>query len=212
LPLTPPPPEENEQLKPTRASDEVLELLALRRSTLAREMTDPGPSPQELDDLLRIGARVPDHGKLGPWRYIVFEGDARERFGQILANHFQADEPNADEDRVNFERDRLTRAPLVVCVVSKVTPHPKAPDWEQVLCAGAVCQTLLVAANAMGYGAQWITEWYAYQSALQATSMLALRSLTPHNGCALLTKNARPDSKTRAQHWGQAPNVHQRPR
>jgi nitroreductase len=164
----PPLPQDNDPLQSAFASLETLQLLALRRSTLAREMIEPGPSSDEIDDLIRISARVPDHGKLGPWRFIVFEGDARARFGEELAKVFKQDEPGADKERVSFERERLTRAPVVICVVSKVIPHPKAPKWEQVLCAGATCQTMLIGASAMGYGAQWITEWYAYHKEVDA--------------------------------------------
>lgn len=157
-------PQDNDPLPATHASDETLKLLALRRSTLARDMIEPGPSNDEINDLIRLAARVPDHGKLGPWRFVVFEGAARARFGEVIAQAFQKAEPGADEERVQFERERLTRAPKVICVISKVIPHPKAPEWEQILCAGAACQTMLIAANAMGYAAQWITEWYAYDA------------------------------------------------
>lgn len=158
----PPVPNDSDPLQAAHPSQETLDLLALRRSTLAREMKGPGPSAEEIDDLIRIAARVPDHGKLGPWRFIVFEGDGRLRFGDALAEIFTASEPAADDERIEFERQRLMRAPTVICIVSKVTDHPKAPDWEQILCAGAACQTMLIGASAMGFAAQWITEWYAY--------------------------------------------------
>lgn len=162
----PPAPQDNDALLAARPSQETLNLLALRRSTLAREMVAPGPSRDQINDLIRLGGRVPDHGKLGPWRFVVFENEARARFGESLAEIFARNEPGADEERVQFERDRLTRAPVVIAVISKVIPHPKAPEWEQILCAGATCQTMLIGANAMGYGAQWITEWYAYDKAV----------------------------------------------
>ncbi len=155
-------PQDNDPLPATHPSDETLKLLALRRSTLARDMVEPGPSTDQIRDLIRLAARVPDHGKLGPWRFVIFDGDARTRFGDVIAKAFQKAEPSADDKRVQFERDRLVRAPKVVCVVSKVVPHPKAPEWEQVLCAGAACQTMLIGASAMGFAAQWITEWFSY--------------------------------------------------
>ncbi len=164
MPNLPDLPRDNDPLPATHPSDETLKLLALRRSTLARDMCEPGPSTDEINGLIRLAARVPDHGKLGPWRFVIFEGDARARFGEVIAQAFQKAEPGADEERIQFERDRLTRAPKVICVISKVIPHPKAPEWEQILCAGAACQTMLIAANAMGYAAQWITEWYAYDA------------------------------------------------
>ena len=162
MPPLPPSPKEFDPLSSTKPSEEALELLALRRSTLARDMTVPGPSSEELDELVRIAARVPDHGKLGPWRFIVFEGQARYRFGLELARIFQKEEPSADEQRVLFERNRFMRAPAVICITSNATLDHKVPVWEQQLSAGAVCQTMLVAARAMGYAAQWLTEWYSY--------------------------------------------------
>lgn len=155
-------PQDNDPLRATHPSQEALNLLALRRSTLARDMIEPGPSTQQIDDLIRLASRVPDHGKLGPWRFVVFEGEARARFGAVIGAAFEKCEPNADEERVQFERDRLTRAPKVICIISKVIAHPKAPEWEQVLCAGAACQTMLIGASAMGFAAQWLTEWYSY--------------------------------------------------
>lgn len=161
-------PQDNDPLRAAHPSQEALDLLALRRSTLAREMAGPGPSRQEITDLIRLAGRVPDHGKLGPWRFIVFEDDARARFGERLAEIFIGNEQGADEERVQFERDRLMRAPVTIAIISTVTPHPKAPEWEQILCAGAACQTMLIGANAMGFAAQWITEWYAYDKDVDA--------------------------------------------
>jgi nitroreductase len=105
---------------------------------------------------------VPDHGKLAPWRFIVIEGEARERIGETIAAAFQADDPDAGEERVATERRRLARAPLVVAVVSAARPHVKIPEWEQVLSAGAVCMNLIVAANLLGYATSWLTEWYGF--------------------------------------------------
>ncbi len=158
----PPPPQQNEILEPGGRSDEALKLLALRRSCVARDLCEPGPTASELDELIRIAARVPDHGKLGPWRFFIFEGQARYRFGLEIAHIFQKKNSAASEDRVLFERNRLMRAPTVVCITSNVAPEQKPPVWEQQLSAGAACQTMLIAATAMGYGAQWLTEWYSY--------------------------------------------------
>jgi nitroreductase len=141
--------------------NETIHLLRSRRSVSPVMLTEPGPSPEELDTLLLIASRVPDHGRLAPWRFLVLEGEGRARAGEAIALAFRSDEPDAPEDRVLFERNRLARAPLVVAVVSRAKPHVKIPDWEQVLSAGAVCMNLVVAANAMGYGTSWLTEWYA---------------------------------------------------
>lgn len=139
-----------------------LELLKTRRSAPALALAPPGPTAAELETLLGIAARVPDHGKLAPWRFIIFEGAGRERAGAIIAAAFANANPEADAARLKVERRRLALAPLVVAVVSRAAPHVKIPEWEQVLSAGAVCMNLVVAANAMGFATQWITEWYAY--------------------------------------------------
>lgn len=142
--------------------DQTLELLRTRRSVPPPLLTDPGPTARELDDWLTVAARVPDHGKLAPWRFLVIEGEARERIGAIIAATHAADFPDADEKRLAQERQRLTHAPVVVGVVSRAGPHVKIPEWEQLLSAGAVCMNLLVAANAAGYATSWLTEWFAY--------------------------------------------------
>jgi nitroreductase len=126
------------------------------------EMGGPGPAPAELDTLLTVASRVPDHGKLAPWRFIVFDGDARLKAGAAIEAVFKANNPQATADQIAFERNRLARAPLVVAVVSRAGPHVKIPEWEQVLSAGAAAMNLVTAAHALGYAANWITEWYAY--------------------------------------------------
>ncbi|MGB7579169.1 MAG: nitroreductase, partial [Pseudolabrys sp.] len=106
--------------------------------------------------------RVPDHGKLAPWRFILFEGDARSAAGEAIASAFRANHPDATAEQIEFERKRLARAPLVIAVVSRAGPHVKIPEWEQQLSAGASAMSLVLAAHAMGFAASWITEWYAY--------------------------------------------------
>jgi nitroreductase len=139
-----------------------IKLLESRRSAPPVALHGPGPGPQEIDELLRIAARVPDHGKLAPWRFIVFEGEARVRAGEIIADVYVKNHAGADAFSVEAERKRLSYAPLVIAVVSRAAPHVKIPEWEQVLSAGAVCMNLVVAANALGFATAWITEWYAY--------------------------------------------------
>lgn len=139
-----------------------LDLLRTRRSVPPMLLGDPGPTQAELDTLLGIAARVPDHGKLAPWRFLVVEGEARGRIGGVIADAHRADFPDADAKRLDLERARLSHAPVVVGVVSRAAPHAKIPEWEQVLSAGAVCMNLVVAANAAGYATSWLTEWFAY--------------------------------------------------
>ncbi len=143
-------------------SSETLALLASRRSVPPHLLAEPAPSGSELEMLLTLGSRVPDHGKLVPWRFIVLRGDARAKAGEAIAAAFRADDPAADDKRVQVERDRLSRAPLVIAVVSRAGPHVKIPQWEQTLSAGASLMTMTIAANAMGYGTAWLTEWFAY--------------------------------------------------
>jgi nitroreductase len=114
-----------------------------------------------LRTILTAAARVPDHGKLFPWRFIIFEGDARARFGEVLAECLKASEP-ASEERLAMERGRFQRAPIVVAVISRVREGIPIPVWEQQLSSGAVCQTMLIAATSLGYVANWITEWPTY--------------------------------------------------
>src|SRR6202043_2236087 len=140
---------------------DALELLTTRRSFKAVELVGPAPSEAEIDTLLTVASRVPDHGKLAPWRFIVFEGEARRAAGEAIASAFRAKYPDAKPEHIAAERERLTRAPLVIAVVSRAALHVKIPEWEQVLSAGAAAMNLVLAAHALGYGANWITEWYA---------------------------------------------------
>jgi nitroreductase len=148
---------------------QVLDLLARRRSVKPALLAAPGPAPAELDQILSIASRVPDHKKLAPWRYIVFEGTAREKAGEIFAAACAAEEQEPPSPvRLETERKRFTRAPLVVAVVSCVREHPGAPEWEQILSAGASAFNLCLAANALGYGTSWVTEWIAYSPMVRA--------------------------------------------
>src|SRR6266550_1816502 len=131
-----------------RPVTDAIELLKSRRSVKPREMSGPGPSPAELETILTIGARVPDHGKLTPWRFIVFEGDARVRAGEVIAKVFARKNPQATAAEIDVERRRLTDAPLVIGVVSFTKPHPKVPPWEQELSAGASSMNIVTAAAA----------------------------------------------------------------
>ena len=147
---------------------DMLDYLLMRRSTTAAYLDGKGPDADQLQDILHASARAPDHGKLGPWRFIVFEGEARAQFGSVLEDAYRNRDPNADDHRLDMERGRFTRAPVVIAVVSRVTENIKIPEWEQILSAGAVCQNMLIAAGALGFGAQWLSEWYAYDAKVKA--------------------------------------------
>ncbi|TDR93737.1 nitroreductase family protein [Enterovirga rhinocerotis] len=167
--------------------NEFIDLLAKRRTVPIPKLEGPGPDAEELQTLLTIAARVPDHGKLVPWRFLVIEGEARQRIGEVIAAAFQADEPSASPERIAQERGRLAHAPLVVGVVSSVRPHAKIPDWEQQLCAGAVCMNLIVAARAMGFSATWLTQWFAFDR-----RVLDVLGLEPHERMAGFLHVGRP--------------------
>ena len=153
--------------------DPTIALLRRRRSVPPATMTGPGPTAGEMDTILAIAARVPDHGKLAPWRFIVFEGEARARAGALIADVYAGDNPDAPANRIEFERGRLQHAPAVVAIVSRAAPHAKIPEWEQLLSAGAACMNLVVAANALGFATAWLTEWYSYDARVAATLGLA---------------------------------------
>jgi nitroreductase len=154
-------------------SESTLEMLLSRRSVKAAMLAEPGPNSVELDKILMAAARVPDHKALVPWRFVVFEGVARSRFGDVLAAACQAEERDPPSPvRLEMERGRLLRAPTVVAVISRVVPHPGAPEWEQILSAGAACFSLCLAANALGYATCWVTEWYAYSPRVRAALKL----------------------------------------
>ncbi len=156
-------PNTNLELSVAKRSQETLELLMLRRSLTVKDMVHPGPSEEQLKQILEIGSRVPDHKKQVPWRFLTFEKSIRGKFGKILRTIFAKNNPKTNEKILDFEENRFLRAPLVIAVISTADKdNPKVPEWEQILTAGAVCQNILIASNAMGYASQWLTEWYAY--------------------------------------------------
>jgi nitroreductase len=125
-------------------------------------MGEPGPNADELRQILQVASRTPDHGKLFPWRFIVFEGASREQFGEVLEQALLARNANAGGGARRMERNRFLRAPVVVAVISSLKTEKPIPEWEQQMSAGAVCQNMLLGAAALGFGANWITEWCAY--------------------------------------------------
>ncbi|MHA7968902.1 nitroreductase family protein [Rhizobium sp. CAU 1783] len=140
----------------------LVDYLAVRRSIPAFQMCEPGPSTAEIEEILTLAVRVPDHGKLAPWRFVVYRGEERVRIGEALLAMALEKNPELSEEMISVERTRFTRAPVVIGVISKAGPHLKIPEWEQLMSAGAVCLNLLMAANAVGYVSNWLTEWFAY--------------------------------------------------
>ena len=186
---------------------DVFEFLKTRRSNLAKLVGEPGPTDAQLEDMLTIAARVPDHRKLAPWRFIIFSGKARSDIGQHLGAVFKRENPDMPLDRVMFEANRFMRAPVIVGIVSSTVDCPRGtPKWEQELSAGAVCFNLCLAAQASGFGAQWLTEWYAYDPDIQSAMGLSEHEKiagfvyigTPSEAP---TERARPELKSLISHW-----------
>ena len=191
---------------PERPLPDALERISGRRSVKAMDLTEPGPDEATLQTILTTALRVPDHGKLGPWRLVVFSGDDRATFGDVLAKRWQSLHPEANEAQISFERNRFLRAPVVIAVLSERAPEHKIPEWEQILSAGAVCQNLLVAASLAGFAAQWLTEWYTYDAYVQ--SLFEIGDYEDIAGFIYLGSAAskpderpRPEPPSRIQHW-----------
>jgi len=198
----PPEPEFGAPL-PIAASQAVLDFLAVRRSASASTLRAPAPSPDQLHDLLRIAARVPDHGKLAPWRFILLDGDAKVRFAEKLE---QIAETAPDREKRKGALFKLKVPPLAVVVVSRHI-EGKIPEWEQRMSSAAVCTNLVIAAQAMGFGANWITDWYAYDDA--ASALLRLGEGEKVTGFIYLgtpdeapQERVRPDVGRLVSRWG----------
>ncbi|MEF2073624.1 nitroreductase [Consotaella sp. CSK11QG-6] len=153
---------------------EILQTLGTRRSVPLPLMSAPGPDAAELEQILTIASRVPDHGKLAPWRFIVYRGEAAAAIGEALLAIVEGRDGDAiTETRRHAERTRFTRAPVVVGVISTAKPHVKIPEWEQQLSGAAAAMNLTTAANALGYGTNWLTEWVAYDDEAKAVLGIA---------------------------------------
>ena len=150
-----------------------IDLLFSRRSTPSRLLGAPGPDEATLLELLRAAVHVPDHGKLTPWRFVLVEGDARVRLGEILADRHGEIVAEASEASLEKERNRFLSAPTIVVAVGRIDPDHRIPAQEQLLSGGCACFSLLLAAHALGFGAQWLTGWAAYDPQVAARLGLA---------------------------------------
>lgn len=139
-----------------------MQALHHRRSTPSRLLTEPGPDPDQLLQILGCAVRAPDHGKLTPWRFLSIRGPGRRRLGALLAERSLARNPDAPAAVIEKDRQRFNQAPVVLAVVACLRPGHKVPEQEQLLSGGAVCLLVLQAADALGFGAQWLTSWAAY--------------------------------------------------
>ena len=146
----------------------LLAFLKTRKSASAKAMGEPGPSTAVLDEMLQLAVRVPDHGKLAPWRFVIFEGAVRSTVGGAFKARWAELHPDHGADSLDFQAKLFTRAPVVVAVISTAAEHAKIPIWEQQLSAAAVCFNLALAARAYGFDAQWQTDWVAYDDVAKA--------------------------------------------
>lgn len=139
-------------------------LLATRRSAKARNMVEPGPDAAQLRTILEAAIRVPDHGKLGPWRFVIIEADRRDAFAALLQSALRAETPDPKPVDVEAMEQFAHQAPVLVAVISSPVDHPKIPAWEQELSAGAACMNLLIATHAAGFTGCWLTGWPSYNA------------------------------------------------
>jgi nitroreductase len=139
----------------------VIDFLLNRKSVPISAIGEPAPTDEEIETILRAAVRVPDHGRLTPWRFIIYRGDARREIGEKLAALADKREGPLPDQRLEQERNRLSRAPLVICVISRPVEHPRIPEWEMFLSAGTAAFNLVLAANALGYATNWVTNWFS---------------------------------------------------
>ena len=146
----------------------VLAFLKSRKSASAKAMSEPGPSRAQLDEILEIAVRVPDHGKLSPWRFILIEGEGRARIGQGFAEVWAKNNSTHGRESLDFQSGLFMRAPVILVVVSAAAVHGKIPVWEQQMSSAAVCYNAVLAATALGFDAQWQSDWVAYDEGAKA--------------------------------------------
>jgi nitroreductase len=185
----------------------VLAFLKSRKSASAKAMSGPGPSRDQLNEILEIAVRVPDHGKLAPWRFVLFEGEARGKIGEEFAKIWSAKNPSHGAESLAFQAGLFERAPLVLAVVSTAATHGKIPVWEQQMSAAAVSYNVVLAATAMGFAAQWQSDWVAYDASakqaigLQETEQVA-GLIYVGTSTVPLEDRPRPDAQTLLTVWG----------
>jgi nitroreductase len=199
------------QLPPSHLNDRssLLRFLQTRKSASAKAMGAPGPTPANMQEIFSVAVRVPDHGKLAPWRFVLFEGDARAAVGTRFSEHFAALHPDYGAEAIAFQKGLFMRAPVVVAVVSTAALHAKIPVWEQQMSAAAVCFNMVLAAQALGFDAQWQSDWVAYDAGAKS-----IMGVTPEENIAgiiyigtstvALEDRPRPDVQALVTQWGKA--------
>ncbi|WP_315388629.1 nitroreductase [uncultured Stenotrophomonas sp.] len=183
-----------------------LHALDARRSVPALQLGAPGPDPATLQRMLASAVRVPDHGKRVPFRFLRIAGEARHSLGDFLARRSRERDPTASDAQVDKDRQRFSHAPLIITVIASPTPSPKVPEQEQMMTAACVCFALLQAAQALGFGAQWLTAWMAFDPAVHAHLGLAAHERIAgfiHIGTPLIEvpERERPDPAALLQDW-----------
>lgn len=152
---------------------QLADYLKTRRSVTLPFLAEPGPDANQLEEILTMATRVPDHGKLAPWRLITIAGDSRQKAGERLAEIKKGQNPDVEESALDAERKQFLPAPLTIGVLSSPVDHPKIPEFEQLISAGCVALNLVHAANALGFGAHWVTRWFSYDD--EASAMLGAK-------------------------------------
>ncbi len=175
--------------------DDLTNYMRTRRSALSMTLEEPGPTGEQVLAMVEIASRVPDHGKLAPWRFVQWDMPVRRTMHGQLIDLLHANPDIPDQPKKEQGTNKLLHAPCVIAVISKAGDHPKIPEWEQILSTGAVCMNLLIAANAQGFEAQWLTAWYVYRD--DARDILGLEEGERlagiiHIGSSTIAKNERP--------------------
>lgn len=205
----PPPPAGDAMLAPARADARVLAFLNTRRSCPVPALHGPGPTEEELAQILRLAARVPDHRRVTPWRFLVFAGKARHRAGALFAERYGQLHGDASAEDLAREARRFAHAPVVVAVIFSPDRAHKTPVFEQMLSAGALCYNLLLAANAAGFAGNWLTGWMAEDEGIARALGLEPGERIAgfiHLGRAdgQVRERPRPDMASLVRHWSGA--------
>lgn len=183
-----------------------LQFLDSRLSVPSKQLAEPGPDDATLLRMLQAAVRVPDHGKLVPFRLLRIQGQARHALGEALVARTLQRDPQAPTAAIEKDRARFSHAPLIITVIARLIPDHKVPEQEQLLSAGCVCFALLQSAQALGFGAQWLTGWAAYDEAIGQTLGLGENEKVVgfiHIGTPKLDvpERERPDAATLLSDW-----------
>lgn len=185
-------------------NNHVLQLLQTRRSVLSKNLSSPGPDSDQLNTILEIAARVPDHRKLEPWRFIIIEGENRLKLGKKFCE-IKSKQCELAPEQIEAEQNRYCYAPTVIVVVFSPVEH-KTPEFEQLLSCGAVCQHINLASSALGFSSQWLTNWCSFDKEAQKELGLkkheSIAGFIPIGTADCIPKDRnRPDLKEKVTHY-----------